>query len=86
MKEFELVVYEKIKIWEKSQVVVEAETLEEAIEKCKNGDYDDIWDSDVCYDTREYLEPSNEDPLTMEIYEWPETLGQEPIYKEIVKD
>lgn len=86
MKEFELVVYEKIKIWERSQVTVKAETLEEAIEKCKNDDYNDVYDVDVCYDTREYLEPSNEDPLTMEIYEWPETLGQEPIYRGIVDD
>lgn len=46
MSEFNMRVEERIAMWRREYVTVEAETLEEAIQKCIDGDYD-IGDSPV---------------------------------------
>ena len=38
MKRFSFIVDEKVKVWNRDYVNVEAETLEEAIQKCVSGD------------------------------------------------
>ena len=40
MSEFNMRVEERIAMWRREYITVEAETLEEAIQKCIDGDYD----------------------------------------------
>lgn len=61
MKKFNLFVDEKVTIWMRSYVTIEADSLEEAVEKCKNGIYDD---------TIKYLTPElNDGNTTLKIYD-----------------
>lgn len=68
MEVFNLVVDQKSTIWERLYVTVEAESLKEAISKCRDGSYD-ISDSEVLYDSMEYLSPTESDPVTEEIFD-----------------
>lgn len=68
MKKFNLFVDEKVTIWMRSYVTIEADSLEEAVEKCKNGDYDNSLEEPL-YDTIKYLTPVlNDGNATLEIY------------------
>lgn len=52
----------------RSYVTIEADSLEEAVEKCKNGDYNDSLEEPL-YDTIKYLTPVlNDGNATLEIY------------------
>lgn len=69
MKEFHFFVDEKVNVWLRDYVTIEANSLEEAVEKVKDGDYDDST-GEVLYDTTEYLTPEeNGGQATLEIYE-----------------
>ena len=68
MKSYNLFIDEKCKLWTRTYVTIEADSLEEAIEKCKNGDYDNSW-SESLYDTAETMTPEeNGGEATVEIY------------------
>lgn len=66
MKTFELFIDKKISVWERTYTTIEAETLDEAIQKCLDGDYEED-EYEVLYDTSEALEPDI-DGATYEIY------------------
>lgn len=74
MEEYLLTIDRKVSMWIREHVVVEAETQDEAIQKCLDDDYDTDYVEDL-YDTVEYLEP--EEYPTVEIYN--ET-DADPIY------
>lgn len=70
---------EKLTIWARNKLTIEAETEEEAVQKAvemvKNGDLDDGFDDDVLdeyemmYDTSERLDPKeNNGKATIEIW------------------
>lgn len=70
---------EKLTIWARNKLTIEAETEEEAVQKAvemvKNGDLDDGFDNDVLdeyemmYDTSERLDPKeNNGEATIEIW------------------
>ena len=70
---------EKLTIWARNKLTIEAETEEEAVQKAvemvKNGDLDDGFDDDVLneyemmYDTSERLDPKeNNGEATIEIW------------------
>lgn len=68
MKSYDLFIDEKYTLWTRTHVTIEADSLEEAVEKCKNGDYDDSWSEDL-YDTAEAMTPEeNRGEATVEIY------------------
>lgn len=68
METINLIVDEKVTLWERSYVSVEAESLKDAVKKYLDGKYD-VNDSESLYDTVEYLRPSEQDPVTIEIFE-----------------
>lgn len=51
---FNLNLFELVEVWNKLEVSVEAETLEEAIEKVKNGDCE-YNDAEELYETQELI-------------------------------
>lgn len=67
MKRFSFIVDEKVKVWIRNYVNVEAETLEEAIQKCISRDCS-AYDSEILYHTAERLSPDEEGEPTFEIY------------------
>ena len=68
MKSYNLFIDEKCTLWTRTYVTIEADSLEEAVEKCKNGDYDDSWSEDL-YGTTEVMTPEeNGGEATVEIY------------------
>lgn len=67
MKRFSFIVDEKVRVWNRDYVNVEAETLEEAIQKCISGDCS-AYDSEILYHTAERLSPDEEGEPTFEIY------------------
>lgn len=66
----------KVAIWHREYVIVEAEPLEEAIQKCLDEDYVDVYDMEDFYDTIERLSP--DDGSTLEIYKVDDT--RSPLY------
>lgn len=67
MEVFDLIIDQKATVWERLYVKVEAESLEEAVMKCDNGDYD-VDDSEIIYDSMEYMSPTESDPSTFEVF------------------
>lgn len=68
MKSYALFIDEKYTFWARTHVTVKADSLEEAVEKCKNGDYDDSYTEEL-YETRELMTPlDNYGDPTVEIY------------------
>lgn len=70
MEVFELIVDEKVSVWRRSYITVEAESLEEAVKDCLEGGADaatDTLESDYIFETEECLNPSYEEPLTVEV-------------------
>lgn len=51
---FNLNLFELVKVWDRTEVSVEAETLEEAIEKVKEGDCN-YFECEELYDTQELI-------------------------------
>ena len=68
MSEFNMRVEERIAMWRREYVTVEAETLEEAIQKCIDGDYD-IDDSEDLYETAERMDENEIQDSTFEIFQ-----------------
>lgn len=68
MSEFNMRVEERIAMWHREYVTVEAETLEEAIQKCIDGDYD-IDDSEDLYETAERVDENEVQDSTFEIFQ-----------------
>ena len=68
MSEFNMRVEEMISMWRREYVTVEAETLEEAIQKCIDGDYN-IDDSECLYETAERMDENEVQDSTLEIFQ-----------------
>ena len=67
---FELIVDEKVAVWRRSYITVEAESLEEAVKDCIARGADaatDTLDSHYITETEECINPSYEEPLTVEV-------------------
>lgn len=60
-----LIVDRKVSTWIREKVEVEADTIEEAIERVKDSDYRymDIWDSEEFSDCEEQMYDSNNEPI-----------------------
>lgn len=72
---YEWYIDRKVIEWERTYVSVEAETQDEAIQKCLNEDYE-VDSTETLYYTQELIEPTNES--TFEIYD---KIHHGPIYK-----
>lgn len=69
MKKFELVLDTKVSGWRRTYCEVKAETLEEAVKKVSDFDYDFV-DSEFLYETEEIMNPEdNENEPTVEIFD-----------------
>ena len=68
MSEFNIRVEERIAMWRREYVTVEAETLEEAIQKCIDEDYD-IDDFEDLYETAERMDENEVQDSTFEIFQ-----------------
>lgn len=77
MSEFNMRVEERIAMWRREYVTVEAETLEEAIQKCIDGDYD-IDDSEDLYETAERMDENEIKDSTFEIFQ--DDSSDSPVY------
>lgn len=67
---FELIVDEKVAVWRRSYITVEAESLEEAVKDCLERGADaatDTLESIYIYETEECIPPSEKDPRTVEV-------------------
>lgn len=78
MNTYNLAVDSKLAIWHREYVIVEAETLEEAIQKCLDEDYVDVYDIEEFYDTIDRLNPDDVNGPTLEIYKVDDT--RSPLY------
>lgn len=68
MSEFCMRIEERVSMWRREYATIEAKTLEEAVQKCIDGDYD-VDDCEDLYDTAERV---NEDRIkgpTFEIFQ-----------------
>lgn len=75
---YKLIIDEKIEVWKRTYVNVEADNLKAAIEKCKEENYE-ITDTEILYDTERLLNPEEVEGPTREIY-LTGTDQYEPIY------
>lgn len=67
---FDLIVDEKVAVWRRSYITVEAESLEEAVKDCLERGADaatDTAESDYIFETEKCLSPSDKDPRTVEV-------------------
>lgn len=67
---FDLIVDEKVAVWRRSYITVEAETLEEAVKNCLESGADaatDTSESEYIFETEECLPPTDKDPFTVEV-------------------
>lgn len=71
MKKFEFYVDRKSTIWRRSWYEIEANSIKEALDKCKDDYFDEnSLDSELIYDTEEEMLPSdNNGYSTVEIYD-----------------
>lgn len=68
MKSFNLFIDQKYSIWIREYTTVEADSLEEAVKKCINNDYDPEYQEDL-WDTAGPLTPEeNNGHSTFEVY------------------
>ena len=74
---FNLFIDEKVSVWKRTYVIVEANTLDEAIEKCKEEEYE-IDYSEYLGWTEELEDP--EEYATYEIYKASDNSDITPIY------
>lgn len=81
---FELIVDEKVAVWRRSYITVEANSLKEAVKDCTERGSDaalDTLDSRYIEETEECLNPSDEEPLTVEVMDRHfEILGNNDIF------
>lgn len=67
---FDLIVDEKVKVWRRSYITVEAESKEEAVKACLESGADaatDTSDSFYIFETEECVNPSIDDQFTVEV-------------------
>ena len=67
---FNLIVDEKVTVWRRSKITVEAGSLDEAVDMCLESGADcatDTLDSEYLFETEECLHPSYENPCTVEV-------------------
>lgn len=70
MARFDLIVDEKVAVWRRSYITVEANSLEEAVKDCLERGADaatDTLDSRYIEETEECIDPSFESPYTVEV-------------------
>lgn len=70
MAKFDLIVDEKVAVWRRSYITVEADTLENAVKDCIESGVDaatDILESEYLFETEECLPPSEDDWPTVEV-------------------
>ena len=67
MSKFNMRVEERIAMWRREYVTVEAETLEEAIQKCIDGDYN-IDDTENLYETAGRMDENEVQDSALEIF------------------
>ena len=70
MAKFDLIVDEKVAVWRRSYITVEADSLEEAVKDCLERGSDaalDTLDSRYIEETEECVDPSFESPCTVEV-------------------
>ncbi len=71
MEKFDLIVDNLVKVWRRDKVIIEAETLEEAISYAEWGEYTDIEDTEYLSDTEIYLYPEDANGnMTCEIMDY----------------
>lgn len=75
---FNLLIDEKIEVWKRTSVNVEADNLEDAIKECLEDNYT-ITDSEILYETERLLNPDHDNGATVEIYSQDSNI-YEPIY------
>lgn len=68
MSKFNMRVEERVSMWRREYVTVEAETLEDAIQKCIDGDYD-IDATEDLYHTAERMDEDEIRDSTFEIFQ-----------------
>lgn len=67
---FDLIVDEKVAVWRRSYITVEADTLEDAVKDCLERGADaatDTLESDYIFETEECIQPSEKDAFTVEV-------------------
>lgn len=64
---YKLFVDEKVKIWKRSYINVEADNINDAVKKCLN-QYQNSENQEILYDTEEGLNPIDENLPTLEVY------------------
>ena len=70
MARFDLIVDEKVAVWRRSYITVEADTLEDAVKDCIERGADaatDTLESNYIFETEECLPPSENDYPTVEV-------------------
>lgn len=71
MEIFEVIVDEKVSVWRRSHIKVEAESLEDAVKDCIEtgiANASEIIDSEYLYETEEYIEQDDySNPMTIEV-------------------
>lgn len=75
---YSLIIDEKIEVWKRTHVNVEADDLDTAIEKCLDDDYE-VTDTEILYETERPLSPNHTNGVTVEIYS-SNSSDYEPIY------
>lgn len=75
---YSLIIDEKIEVWKRTYVNVEADNLDIAVKKCLDADYDTTY-TEILYETENALNPSDVNGATVEIYS-PTSSDYEPIY------
>lgn len=70
MEKFDLIVDEKVAVWRRSYITVEADTLEDAVNDCIERGSDaalDTLDSRYIEETEECIDPSEDEYPTVEV-------------------
>lgn len=67
---FDLIVDERVAVWRRSYITVEANSLEEAVKDCIESGADaatDTLESNYIFETEDCIHPSEEEPFTVEM-------------------
>lgn len=64
MPKFNLIVDNRVEVWRRDKVVINAETLDEAIDLAESGEYDKVVDTEYLCETEVYLKPEDVDGCT----------------------
>lgn len=70
MEVFKLIVDEKVAVWRRSHITIEANSLEEAVKDCIEngvGNAHEFIDSEYLFETEEPLSPDDNHPVTVEV-------------------